>query len=270
MTVVAQEDKSRSIWPSCPALGWTAGVDKLTARPTGTPLSTPKGGFLLETHGPYQHGTGFPAVNGAGTMQPVSPHMNGGMPITMPEENGTTVGLGKANIFASEFGSSVYSSFESMAPTLAKEHWGIHGGGPADNCQGGFASKCQGTNVMAQRNYPCDNIIDEYFGLADASAVGELVFKKQLWQCMVGQSLLLKSDIETRRSTNQFGIIVWQLNEIWPVGNFFCVCAALPRTQYFRVLVYWHSIDVCVLCSTMFAPTDRRLGEHRVRHSDAH
>ena len=29
------------------------------------------------------------------------------------------------------------------------------------------------------------------------------------------QSLLLKSDIETRRSTNQFGIIVWQLNEIW-------------------------------------------------------
>jgi beta-mannosidase len=216
MTVVAQEDASRSIWPSCPALGWTGGVDKLTSRPTGTPLTTPKGGFLLETHGPYQHGTGFPAVNGASKFQPVSDHMNAGMPITMPSgKSGTTVGLGKANIFASEFGSSVYSSFESMSPTLAKEHWGMHGGGPPDNCEGGFASKCQGTNVMAQRNYPCDNIIDKYFGLADASAVGELPFKKQLWQCMVGQSLLLKSDIETRRSTNQFGIIVWQLNEIW-------------------------------------------------------
>ena len=33
MTVVAQEDKSRSIWPSCPALGWTKGVDQLTSRP---------------------------------------------------------------------------------------------------------------------------------------------------------------------------------------------------------------------------------------------
>ena len=32
---------------------------------------------------------------------------------------------------------------------------------------------------------------------------------------MVGQALLIKSDIEARRATNQFGIIVWQLNEIW-------------------------------------------------------
>lgn len=35
-------------------------------------------------------------------------------------------------------------------------------------------------------------------------------------QCMIGQALNIKSNIETRRSTNQFGIIVWQLNEIWP------------------------------------------------------
>ena len=36
---------------------------------------------------------------------------------------------------------------------------------------------------------------------------------------MVGQALLIKSDIETRRATNQFGIIVWQYNEIWPTGG---------------------------------------------------
>ena len=216
MTVVAEEDASRSIWPSCPALGWTSGVDKLTARPNGKPLLTPKGGFLLETHGPYQHGTGFPAVNGAQNLQPVSAGMNGGMPIKLAAKTGTTIGLGKANIFASEFGSSVYSSFESMAPTLDPKHWSIHGGAPGDNCHGGFASKCQGNNVMSQRNYPCDNIIDQYFGKSDFDTVGELTFKKQLWQCMVGQALLIKSDIETRRSTNQFGIIVWQFNEIWP------------------------------------------------------
>ena len=38
MTVVAQEDRTRAIWPSCPALGWTGGVDKLTAIPNGKPL----------------------------------------------------------------------------------------------------------------------------------------------------------------------------------------------------------------------------------------
>ena len=161
MTVVAQEDASRSIWPSCPSLGWTGGVDKLTSRPNGKPLTTPPGarvgqpgGFLLETHGPYQHGSGWPAVNGGGKMVPVSPSMHADMPITVPKETGTTVGIGKPNIFASEFGSSVYSSFESMSPTLKPEHWGMHGGAGPDVCKGGFASKCEGTNTMAQRNYP--------------------------------------------------------------------------------------------------------------------
>jgi len=49
--------------------------------------------------------------------------------------------------------------------------------------------------------------------------VGEQAFKKQLWQCMVGQALLIKQNIETRRSKNEFGIIVWQFNEIWPTGG---------------------------------------------------
>jgi beta-mannosidase len=38
MTVVAEEDQSRAIWPSCPALGWTGGVDRLTSIPNGKPL----------------------------------------------------------------------------------------------------------------------------------------------------------------------------------------------------------------------------------------
>jgi beta-mannosidase len=182
--------------------------------------TTPNGGFLLETHGPYQHGEGFPAVNGNAHNSGVSAGMNGGCPIKLTgKSDGTVVGLGQKNIFASEFGSSVYSSFESMSPTIAPEHWGIHGGAPPDNCQGGFASKCQGNNVMAQRNYPCDNIIDTYFGPSDFDKVGEKEFKQQLWQCMVGQALLIKSDIETRRAGNQFGIIVWQYNEIWPTGG---------------------------------------------------
>lgn len=72
---------------------------------------------------------------------------------------------------------------------------------------------------MAERNYPCDNIITVYFGPDDFNATGEAAFKKQLYQCMLGQALHMKSNIETRRSTNQFGIIIWQLNEIWPTGG---------------------------------------------------
>lgn len=222
MTVVAEEDASRVVWPSCPALGWTGGVHRLTSIPNGLPLTTPSSGLLIELHGPYQHGAGFPTVNNGGSYAPVSPSMHGAMPIEIPRKHGTTIGLGQANIFGSEFGAAVFSSFESMAPTLAKEHWGIHGGAPPDTCRGPGSSAgglCTGNNTMAQRNYACDNIIVEYFGWSDFEMVGEAAFKQQLWQCMVGQALLIKSNIETRRSTNQFGIIVWQYNEIWPTGG---------------------------------------------------
>ena len=53
----------------------------------------------------------------------------------------TVRSVAQKNVYASEFGSSVMSSFESMSPTLAPEHWGIHGGAPPDNCTGSFSSK---------------------------------------------------------------------------------------------------------------------------------
>jgi len=187
-------------------------VNRLTSIPNGKPLTTPPSGKSIETHGPYLHGTGFPAVNGASSLK----MFDAGFPMTFSE--GAT-GAALDNIFASEFGSSVYSSFESMAPTLDPKHWGIHAGMPGDDCHGGFQSKCVGKNPMSDRNYPCDNIIDVYFGHSDFDQVGEQAFKKQLWQCMVGQALFLKQNIETRRSKNQFGIIVWQYNEIWPTGG---------------------------------------------------
>lgn len=111
-----------------------------------------------------------------------------------------------------------------MAPTLAPEHWGLHAGQPSDTCKRDVRdhNQCQGSNVMAQRNYPCDNLINAYFGDHSESyfnKTGEGIFKQQLYQCMLSQALILKADIETRRSANQFGCLVWQLNEIWPTGG---------------------------------------------------
>ena len=100
------------------------------------------------------------------------------------------------------------------------EHWGLHAGMPADSCRateaGGKA--CSGRNPMSLRNYPCDNLIEVFFGAeqAELDEVGTFVFQKQLWQCMISQALNIKSAIEEWRSANVLGLLVWQLNEIWP------------------------------------------------------
>ena len=55
MTVVAEEDASRAVWPSCPARGWAGGVEKLTARPVlGKPINLVPHNLsvrTIETHG---------------------------------------------------------------------------------------------------------------------------------------------------------------------------------------------------------------------------
>jgi len=216
MTVVASEDASRAVWPSCPAAGWSSGVRLLDALPTGRPLVTPKSRSRIETHGPYQHGSGFAAVNGASRLALFPPNL----PIKLPDAAPT--GPAHPNVFASEFGAVAMSSFESMAPTLAPKHWGLHAGQRSDNCSGGFERRCEGENVMAERNYPCDNMIEVYFGRAPAGyldATGEAVFRRQLYQCLLAQALNVKSNIEARRARNELGILVWQLNEIWPTGG---------------------------------------------------
>ncbi|CAE7551663.1 MANBA [Symbiodinium sp. CCMP2592] len=217
MSVVAEEDSSRSIWPSCPAFGWSTGVHKLDSAPNGNPLTTPRKSETIEVHGYYQHGNGFPTMNGEIKMHPFKANL----PIKVST---ASTGLDHRSIFASEFGAVVMSSFESMAPTLAPEHWGLHAGQSSDTCKYDVRdhNQCQGSNVMAQRNYPCDNLINAYFGDHSDSyfnKTGEDIFKQQLYQCMLSQALILKADIETRRSSNQFGCLVWQLNEIWPTGG---------------------------------------------------
>jgi hypothetical protein len=103
----------------------------------------------LRSISPYQHGGGFSAVNGDASIKPFDPQL----PVEL-DANAVNVvrGVGYPSTFASEFGASVFSSFESMAPTLAPAHWGVHGGGPPDTCGGGFERYCTGTNTMAQRN----------------------------------------------------------------------------------------------------------------------
>merc|ERR1719210_914824 len=174
---------------------------------------------MIEEHGDYTKGRGMGTVNSPSYgSDPIDPLI----PIRV--ESGGEHGPQFRNMFASEFGSTTMSSFESLAPTLAKEHWGLHAGQPVAECQEVFGNDmgCKGENVMAQRNYPCNNFIDGYFGAQGESyysQTGEAVFKRQLYQCMLAQALHMKGDIEQRRSQNQLGCLTWQLNEIWPTGG---------------------------------------------------
>ena len=200
MPTILQEDMTRPIWPTSPSTGFQTGVNSLTGLPNGQPLTAAMNNWKspIETHGPYQHGSGFKTVNSAAELILFPPNM----PPVLSE--GQSCGVHLPGTFATEFGCSVFSSFESMSATLPEPSWSPH------------------SSIMFQRNYACDSIIDVYFGKQPDlnTTVGSVaVLRKTSYMCMVGQALEMKGDIEHRRSTNAFGTVTWQLNEIWPTGG---------------------------------------------------
>ena len=113
-------------------------------------------------------------------------------------------GPGHIGWYKSEFGANAWSSFESMAAQMPKEQWSMASKGASD------------------RNWNVSNIIYAFFGpqaTIDMGRSGEVAFKKQLYQSMIGQALFLKTEIEAWRSQNVFGTTIWMLNEIWPTGG---------------------------------------------------
>lgn len=175
----------------------------------------------VEAHGPYQHGGGFPAVNGNQNDGAFNPNI----PINLAPTY-TQFGPNAPGTFYSEFGASAWSSFESVAPTLDPPHWGLGGGmppNPAATCTGGFSGICPGPNPIAQRNYPPHSFILTYFpspGLAPSlNETGTIPFQRQLYLAVLAQALEMKADIGTRRTNAHTGTVYWQANEIWPTGG---------------------------------------------------
>ena len=237
LPIVAQEDDSRPIWPAAPAHnGWKSGVSTLTGFPNGRNL-TLGGPPANESHGPYQFGgtAAFAPANGATALShapasaPRHVPSSGGvifapqmLPSSAPQQcteawfaagclcgpECNEVGPSHAGNFASEFGCVGMSSFESLSGTLSPVHWGLHAG----------------HEVWAQRNYPCDNLIGSFFGDAAVSALdtdppGAPSLQRQAFQCMLSQALYLKTDIESRKARNVWGLLLWQMTEIWPTGG---------------------------------------------------
>lgn len=170
-----------------------------------------------EQHGPYQGGGGWPTVNGGG---PPASSFDPQQPPHFGSAFSTSYGAAAPGFFTSEFGVGQPASFESISPTLSPTFWGMHGGNhSADTCSGGFAHVCTGGNVMAQRNYGCDDALETYFQqrlIFTLDDFGETAFRQQLYVCQLATALALKSTTEEHKSRNMFGLMTWQLGEVWP------------------------------------------------------
>ena len=189
-------DRSRIVWPSSPSAGWDNGVDEF-GLPNGQSLIPRVPPSLynssIEHHGPYLHGTGWPSINDlSGILVPFAP-------LTPPPLlSSSAVGLSERGAFISEYECVAMSSDFSMNVTLAEEERSLH------------------SKQMLQRNYPCDNLIDAYFGNVSSSLAR---WSLNLYACNMAQMLHMSGQIAIFRAGNSFGVQTWQLNEIWPTGG---------------------------------------------------
>jgi beta-mannosidase len=87
---------------------------------------------------------------------------------------------------------------------------------------------------------------------------------KQLYQSMVSTALYLKQQIETMRSSNLWGALLWQLNEIWPTGGWGSLEYGTPGAGQvvggrWKPLHYWLAnllfADVLISCGTVNGAT---------------
>ena len=189
-----------------PVSAWgMASMDTVWPPAAALPVRAAPAECLIETHGPYTGGRGWPAVN-SGNSSVVTPFDPATPPHLLPQPQ--PLGPGLPAHFHSEFGSTSFSSFESMSATLSgPKNWGAHA--PA----------------MYWRSYSQDSIVASYFGEGDGAAVNmsvvgdATVFARQLLLSQLAAALLVKSEVETQRAGNVYGTMLWQLGEIFPTGG---------------------------------------------------
>ena len=113
-------------------------------------------------------------------------------------------GAGAEGSFTSEFGAVSMPSFESLSATLAPRHWSLH------------------SPPMSQRNWPADGAVASFFGPAARALLndtGAARLKTACYQSMLAQALEIKTRVAIIRSSNSWGALTWQLNEVYPTGS---------------------------------------------------
>ena len=127
-------------WAPATTASWVAGTTPV--EPPIPPLGGCNTDLVMETHGYYQHGEGFQTVNSKSALAAFSANVPPALDRTYK------MGTDCQGTYASEFGASAWSSFESVSPTLAPANWGLH------------------TDPMKERNYCADNFLTVYFDVS--------------------------------------------------------------------------------------------------------
>ena len=231
MATVAAEDWSRAVWPASPSSGWVSGVHRLTSLPV---VSANGEGVedLVPSHGRYESVSdrnctvpctacqctlcGCNEVESHGPYVGDLPKFYAGLGMTpnfsaaVFDRMGyfaTQLDTGPAHPghFTSEFGITGLSSFESMSPSLPASQWSVE------------------SPSMHLRNHPPRNQIERYFGVGlgpnSLDTVGKSAFQRQLYQHTMAQAWWIKMMLEQSRRTNEWGMLFWMLNEIWPTSG---------------------------------------------------
>lgn len=99
------------------------------------------------------------------------------------------VGPSHPGSFTSEFGAVAMPSFESLSASLSADHYSLH------------------SPPMAERNWPADGAVHEYFGLAARLALnltGAVPLQRACYQSQLAQALRIKTVVELLRSSNSW------------------------------------------------------------------
>ena len=216
---IAETDSSRIICPHSPAPdGWASGVDQLTTRPKpAQPMvagAKPSGvgrpvnfSFPREGHGPYvtvpypgnlsEYVTRVMPDRG-----PIEMHVPNSFPYEHPVAEPSWTGVQYEGWYQSEFGCVSWPSFESISPSMSQDQWSLS------------------SPVARTRNWNGAPLVMAMFGSTqNTSETGEKSFKRQLYQSQIAQALIIKTEVEAWRSTNNFGTTFWMFNEIWATGG---------------------------------------------------
>ena len=97
---------------------WVAGTKPVG--PPVPPLGSCNTDLQMETHGYYQHGEGHATVNSKAALSPFSPNLPPHL------DRAYKLGTSCPGTYASEFGASAWSSFESVSPTLDREYCTVY------------------------------------------------------------------------------------------------------------------------------------------------
>ena len=90
-------------------------------------------------------------------------------------------------------------SFESLSASLSPAHYSLH------------------SPPMAERNWPADGAVASYFGAAARLALNETgvrPLQRACYQSQLAQALRIKTHVELLRSSNSWGALIWQLNDV--------------------------------------------------------